>query len=56
MEICCCRGLVDLLRLLPQPSTEAEMSFTLPFLPFTSFQKLLKMDPNEKYNHFIETC
>jgi hypothetical protein len=56
MKILYCRVLMDLLQLLPQPSTEAEKSFILPFLPFTSFRELLKMEPNEKSDHFTETC
>jgi hypothetical protein len=44
------RVLVDLLQHLLQPSTEADRSCMLPFLPFTSFQELLKMEPNEESN------
>jgi hypothetical protein len=49
------RVLVDLPQRLHQPPTEADRSFMLSFLPFTSFQELLKMEPNEESNHFTET-
>jgi hypothetical protein len=49
------RVLMGLLQPLPQPSTEVDSSSVLPFLPFTSFQELLKMERKGDSNHFTET-
>jgi hypothetical protein len=46
------RVLMDLPQHLHQPPTEVDRSF-MSFLPFTSFQELLKMAPNEDSNHFL---